>query len=372
MLTIVQTFQIVENNNFDDLLIIINSDKKFNFNILNKNGVSLLYIAVKYRARECFNLLIKQENLTILNSLSYYINPIHIALEYYVNGRNHVNKYYLDKLLEHNVTITILALKKAMNNAELFNILFLKVINKLSIKDYMELLEYICVENKLNILEYIYEVIDDESKILNINKILFKYSICNDNICIINYLEKYNFNFKLVDSKPSLYFALNYSSQTEIFNFIFNYYKSQTREELETIENIYTLDLSYNLLINVINKYLLLDLDFEKVTINLLKKALSFTNIYDRTNYENLMTIIYIILKNKKINLVFNNEIVILHNSEQYLIKLFSIIQYFKISINKSILTFINSKILNQKYYEESKKKYLNELEKNYNNIINI
>lgn len=371
MITIVQIFQIIENNNFDDLLMIINYDKKFNFNVLNKNGVSLLYTSIKYRAKECFDLLIKLENLTILNSTSYYINPIHIALEYYINGKNHVNKYYLDKLLEYNVRITITALKKGMNNSELFNILFLKIKNNLEYKDYCELMEHICIENKLNILEYIYSTIN-ETEILNINKILFKYSIHYDNICIINYLEKYNFNFTFVDNKSSLYYALNYYSllHSQIFDYIYNYYYTKTKEELEIIDSIYVLNFSYNLLLNIINKYLKLNLNFKRIIIILLNHALNYTtNYFNKENYENLLTVIYIILKNKKINVIIDDDY-LMNNNDKYLTKLLNIIEYFDLNINKSIINKIKSIIINGNHnYEINKKKYLSELNKIYDDL---
>lgn len=370
MITIIQIFQIIENNNFDDLLMIINYDKKFNFNVLNKNGISLLYISIKYRAKECFDLLIKLENLTILNSTSYYINPIHIALDYYINGKNHVNKYYLDKLLEYNVKITITALKKGMNNLELFNTLFFKIKNNLEYQDYCDIMEHICIENKLNILEYIYKTID-ESKILNINKILFRYCIQYDNICIINYLEKYNFNFTYVDNNSSLYYALNYysPSHSQLFDYIYNYYNIKTKEELEIIDNIYVFNFSYNLLLNIINKYLTLNLNFKRIVIILLNKALNYTTIFNKENYENLLIVIFIILKNKNINIIIEDNY-LMNNNEKYLTKLLNIIEYFDLNINKLIINKIKSIIINSNYnYEINKKKYLSELNKIYDDL---
>jgi len=367
MITIVQIFQIIESNNYDALLMIINCNQNFNFNVLNKNGISLLYTSIKYRAKECFDLLINVDNLKTLESSSYYINPIHIALEYYINGTNHINKYYLDKLLEHQVTITTIGLKKAMNNLELFNVLYLRVMDKLEEKDYNELVDCICNENKLNILEYLYKIINEETIII-INKILFKYSIRYDNICIINYLEKYNFDFTLINGKPSLYYILNYN--TQVFDYVYKYYANKTADELNIIPNIYTYDFPYNLLINMINKYLLLKLDFHKIVTNLFINALNYTKKYDSENYNNLIIIIYIILKNKNINITIKDNIIFLNNNSNLLIKLLNIIEHFKLNITNNILDNINTLIINHKYnYVQNKTNFLHGLNKMYENL---
>jgi len=372
MITIVQIFQIIENNNFEDLTILMNCDKKFNYNVLNKNNISLLYIAVKYRSKECFDLLLTNNNLTILNSSSYYINPLHIAIEYYINARNYTNKYYVDKLLEHNTTITTVILKKTMCNIDLFNILFLRVKDKLEDKQYNEIIEYICIENKLNILEYIYKNINNNN-ISFINKLLFKYSIHNDNICIINYLEKYNFNFLLLNSEPSIYYALSYYNETHnsVFNYLFNIYSNKTFDELNSIPNIYSfnfINFNFNSFLSIISKYMLLSLDFHKIIISLISKILNFNGFIYKNNICLIFNIIYIIIKYKKLNIIYDiniNFIPINYTNEKLLIKLLYIIEHFKIKVCDNLLSKLNS--INKNH--DNKTKFISELDTFYTKL---
>jgi hypothetical protein len=356
-----QIFNYIEYNNFEELELLIN--KKYN--IINKNKLLLLYISVKYRAKECFDLLL--DSNIIIENVPYYLNPLYLAIEYYINAPNNSNKYYIYKLLKIDFFINNKILVLALENYDLFNDLFNKYFYKIKKTDYDIFCENICKKNKLDILNLIYNKIINNNELLNylFNKLL-KYAIYYNNFLIILFLEKNNFDFTLIDNKPSIYFIINNFTEKNkiICNYLFHYYQQKSIKDINNIPNIYLFHSNYifkNFLKNI-NNILSLNLNFNKIINNLLLLAFDKFLLNNNDNYNNLLIIICIIKKNKNINNIFNESIInIVYNKN--LLNLLCVIENFKINVNNNIKNDINLIIptnINFNMYKNKYIKYIN------------
>ncbi len=94
MTTLTTLFSIVQYNNYNELDNIIKSNKVDLKNITKKSEY-LIPNAIKYRSKECFDLLVESKYFDPNNNSA---NGLQMALEYYCNSKNESNSYYINKL----------------------------------------------------------------------------------------------------------------------------------------------------------------------------------------------------------------------------------------------------------------------------------
>lgn len=247
MTTMTQLFKIVSTNDYDTLEKLIASNKKPDFNCI-KSGISLVNKAIEVRALECFNLLMTLQDLSVIQSNNSNVNGLSIALEYYSSAPNQSNKYYLDKLIERNVSIDSYSLAKCMGDQVLFDSMF----NRFD-KNHSNISNLItCAVNKTNVqaMNKIYDWLyannpafysTQETK-NTFNDIVLRTAIGSNNIIAIEHLEKLGHNILTIKYQqniiPSLYHAIFSNTESIAFNFLFSRMEKMSAETLNQIPDI--------------------------------------------------------------------------------------------------------------------------------------
>ena len=251
MATTEDLFSIINNNDYIKLKKLINQGQIINLINMTRMGISLIYKAIEYRSRECFDILIDINNLTVLKNESSYINGLHIAMKYYNNAQNDSNWYYVEKLLEKGANITVDILKN-INDKNIFLKIFCRL-NKT--KERIDsLLKYLITNGKMEQLEDVYFwLIEEEPEYFNSktnkNKFLeelFCTAIKANNLEMIDILRSEKIDLKIVKDNNqitnSLFFALKNSCKTS-FEYLINFYKGLSQTEFDNIKDIKELNL---------------------------------------------------------------------------------------------------------------------------------
>lgn len=251
MATTEDLFSIINNNDYIKLKKLINQGQIINLINMTRMGISLIYKAIEYRSRECFDILIDINNLTVLKNESSYINGLHIAMKYYNNAQNDSNWYYVEKLLEKGANITVDILKN-INDKNIFLKIFCRL-NKT--KERIDsLLKYLITNGKMEQLEDVYFwLIEEEPEYFNSktnkNKFLeelFCTAIKTNNLEMIDILRSEKIDLKIVKDNNqitnSLFFALKNSCKTS-FEYLINFYKGLSQTEFDNIKDIKELNL---------------------------------------------------------------------------------------------------------------------------------
>ena len=250
-------FPMIKYNDYEQLTNIIENEN-VNLNMLN-SGYSLIYKAIEFRSTECFDLLIKN-NIDNIKSKNGIVNGLYKAIEYYVNGNNISNKYYLNTLLNKNVYVDIFSIIKSLDNFELFIILFNRL--EKNQNNIMKIIHNVINKNILIIFELIYKYLNynleevtwylENKNIIDNN--IFKHSIIvslNNLTVLYNiidiipwyYIINYNYNNTSINY-PSLYFAIQ-SNNLHVFNYLFKLYNNLNTIELNSIDNIKNLNILF-------------------------------------------------------------------------------------------------------------------------------
>jgi len=247
MTTMTQLFKIVSTNDYDTLEKLIMGNKKPDFNCI-KSGISLVYKAIEVRALECFNLLLSLPDLSVIQSNSSNANGLGIALEYYSTAPNQSNKYYLDKLIERNVSIDSYSLGKCMSDTVLFDSMFNRVDKKSS--TITNLVGTAVSTTNVHVMNKLYDWLYSNNPAYystpetknTFNDNILRIAIGANNIIAIEHLEKLGhniLNIKYLNNLiPSLYYAFLSNTDSIAFNFIFSRMEKLSVEELNQIPSI--------------------------------------------------------------------------------------------------------------------------------------
>jgi hypothetical protein len=414
MATMTQLFKLVIANDYETIEMLINSNQNIDFNCI-KSGISLVTKAIEVRSIECFNLLLECDKLTILQSNNLHVNGLSIAIDYFSTSPNLSNKYFIDRLFEKNVFIDNMSVCNCMNNMYLFDIMFSKMD-----KTYNNMHSlFSCSIQKNNtiimhkLFNYLNETLDfynthEKRHTFNIN--VFKSAILENNLLAIEHLYSIKTNLLCVittENIPSLYYTL-LKSNNIIFNYIYSLYEQLDSIQLNEINYIDKLNILVNkenittLYIKQFFKILSLPIKFNKledVIIQLYRIIYNNMLHNNNNNYivqsNNIQLIMYMIFKTNQVKV---NPYIKLVSSQYDLDakRLHSITQCKNNTTNiyntnrlfrrnKYILNhfgFIESEPMAEYYkslfdnsdkslYKLEEKETMQELENNYNNIIN-
>ena len=104
MLTSKKLFELILNNNYDELLLAI-QNKQVDFKARNRKNNYIVAASIEYRSIECFELLLNNIPDEEVSEFNYYQSGVYQALKYYINAPNSKNKYFIEKLLNKNIKI---------------------------------------------------------------------------------------------------------------------------------------------------------------------------------------------------------------------------------------------------------------------------
>jgi hypothetical protein len=332
-------------NNYDKLQHLIDNDLLIDNKII-KNYDLLLSKSIEYKSFECFNLLLNNINI---DGFNYYIS-LNKSIDNYINGNN---KYYLNKLLEKKIIINKDILVKAADDFLLFKIF----INKVNINN--DMLYYINIfikNNKLNIIEYLYNYNNNHNIIPNdeMCNFIFKKSLKYNNINIILFLEniKYNMIYIINDNNiviPSLYYSVLYINDNKkiLYKYLLNLYSKH--DNINLIQNINNINFyeNYNSLLyinQVIYDLMKLNIiinNLDEITKYLLLKIFSLEN---EIIINNIIETIFIIIINNKFNNDYLNILsdinINSYNSNKKRINLYYILLYYNYNLPENINTY--------------------------------
>jgi hypothetical protein len=156
MLTNTVLFELVINNNYDELALAIHFNR-VNIRGVNRKSSYILAAAIQYRSVECFDLLL--DAIPITEKLSVSESGLNIATHYYANAPNNKNKYFIDKIMSKtNVEFNHNSFYTFLYNIHVFNLFS----------------DYILSNNPE---KYLYEYIDMNFEVYTI---LFNYCLNNN------------------------------------------------------------------------------------------------------------------------------------------------------------------------------------------------
>jgi len=302
-------FEMVENNNYNDLKQTIVSNPTINLAV-KKSGCSLLYNSVKYRAKECFDILVEIPHVITYEN-TCYVSALSLAIKYYINGKNQSNKYYIDILLENKMTVHNI-LSHSIKDKELFLYLYDKV-DKTTLP-ILQIINKSLVEGCIYAFECIVDTVINYNLNIN-NEINYKYEILNEIIAKDNMeaLEIFmNNNIQIKNYPFLLYNALKHDS-INTFNYFYNIYNKMSIEDLNKIPNVNNIqyifyDMYYyknGIKMNMFNMLFKLGIKFENVsllTADFYTKSLNQFSTYNKNILELLgYNIIILLFENKLI-----------------------------------------------------------------------
>jgi len=348
---------IVINNNYNKLQDNI-------YNGIDVNKYELLTTSIRFRAIECFDIL-----LNIQDKNKEISDGLHQAISYYVNAPNVRNYYFLERLLTKNIYIANATLILTIDIPELFDDLLDRMIKKNNICKYICSLinSYDKLTNNYfyyKIFNYI-EKMNDNDKIEAINTLKI-HIFSSKNIEIIYFLESKNIDLLRVNiidcierytkEEPILYYVLanvkrKNNLDNNIINYIINYYSKHSYETINAIKNIdkplfHKFDITEYP--NIFQKIFKLNINFTDFAYNLINNIFSnhkecyHTCINNRHNSH--IAIIYSLFKNnkiiKEIFIVYMNELVFpnlksscTQNNNIILSNILCILSYFDIDV---------------------------------------
>lgn len=362
MVTTDELFIIVNNNDYKKLKRCIDNNGQ---NIFSNTrlGNSILYRAIEYRAKECFDLLIEINDLSLLKNESSYINGLHIAVKYYNNAPNESNLYYLESLIKKGVNISVDILKN-INDKELFMKMFLK--SKLGKNGLEILLKHFILIGKMELIENIYfwlheekpNFFETEENRIAFLEELFPVAIKNSNLEMIDIIRTEKIDLKIVKENNqimnSLYYALK-SGNKESFEYLINFFKELSQEEFDKIKDIKNLNFIFDKKLNfcydivtIINKFINLKYDYgdqTSIVENIIKKIFESRHSGKCIGCD-LDDILSIILILHKKNLIKKNPFInLINNAPIYTKEYETCLYYFK--------SVYNSRLHNLKYVME-------------------
>jgi hypothetical protein len=318
MTCLTKIFELAQYNNYEELEKIIkytNLDLK----LPNRKSEYLIPTTIKYRSKECFELLIQSK---FFDKTIPKLNGIFIAIEYYCNAPNDSNTYYLTMLLNKYVEfdLDVFLIIFRYRFPEIFNEYLINIINQ----DNFQKLFFFSILN----LEAMKKLLD-----IGINKNIINEEIASNCLTCVNthfyeaLFEFVNNNINVFNIKENvlIYFHNNFSSPSTIKYLVDNVNKFNP-----------DLNLS-NLLITYCNN-----------------QNIQYNYVH---NYNSYILCIYHILINfeslKKLKFKFrgieNNIIVILDEK-----KIASLIDYDSINYNKILIVIKTIELLfNEKYLNE-------------------
>jgi hypothetical protein len=261
MLSSKKLFDLVLNNNYDELLLAIQKNQ-VDFKSQNRKNKYIIPTAIEYRSIECFELLVNNILDESVSEFNIYQSGVSQALQYYGNAPNSKNKYFIEKLLNKNMKIDE---NKLTYNLIIFN----------------EFSEYI--------LNY-----NPEKHLINVNinsmvyEIIFNYclenNLLNDNI-IKNIISK------AIDSNKEEIIIL--IKNTSYINNIWNYYPN-------IIDQIFNKNMSNTLLAFFVNLYNIqkpTNIDVTSIINNILELQIITKKDYNYHGTTNKKEILYKIEK---------------------------------------------------------------------------
>ena len=288
MTTMTQLFKIVTSNDYEALKKIIQSKSKADFNCV-KSRQSLLQKAIEVRAKECFDLLIEIPNLEIIKK-GGMLSGIQKALEYYIAAPNPVNEYYVNVLLEKNITIESYTIISTMDHPQIFNLMFNQVEKTENIMH--SIIEASIRKNNINMMYSMFSILDgsnigfynDPTRKAIFNDRIFSCAICHSNNDAFNFLINRGYNWK--EPYALLYYLMNHNT-LHIFNAVYHLYESLSIEELNQITHIKNLVIQPHIFSNdvlVLNEYLnkifKLPIQFNDCAGEILKIFIKIMNYY--------------------------------------------------------------------------------------------
>ena len=419
MTTMTQLFKIVSANDYDTLQKLIMGNKKPDFNCI-KSGSSLVTKSIEVRATECFNLLLSLNDLSILQSNNSHINGLNIAIDYYSTAPNSINKYFLDKLIEKNVTTDLQSLCKCMDDPMLFENMFNRI-DKSSI-NMSNLINYSVRKTKIDIMTKLYDYLhnnnppyfDTTDKKNNFNDDILKAAISTGNIVAIEYLEQISHNIMCIKHNnsqviPSLYYCLITSCDPVTFNYIFSQMEKLDETMLNNIQSIKKLNILitntsyYSQVKNYVEcfkKILSLPINFvdlhETVTnlYSIIYKSNTYYYSYNRfiCQIKDQQYLMYILLKTNYVkinpyiqlvqykydinNVIINaakhlspeklNEYKSFFRKNKYMLNHFGFVETESLADHFRLIFTEKDKLR----YEVEKKEFLDQIENQYNNVV--
>jgi hypothetical protein len=306
MSSLTKIFELIQYNNYDELDKII-KNTKINLKLPNRKGHYLIPTTIKYRSKECFELLVESKYFDSSNS---NLNGLSIAIEYYCNAPNESNLYYLMMLLNKNVKFELNVFSIIFNYGfpEIFNEYLLNILNQ---------------DNFLKIFSYSVLNISALNKVINIG---INYNFINEEIackCLIcartNFYEiisefvNNNINVFTIKENVLKYFHKNLDSPSIIKYLVDNVNKFNPNLDLSELLIKYDhKECNYNYIVYIY--YILINFEslkylkskFTNVDIiikNIFNdKILETLTDYNTINYNKILIII------KTIELLFNEK----------------------------------------------------------------
>ena len=326
MTSLTKIFELVQYNNYEELDKIIKYTK-VDLLLSNRRNEYLIPISIKYRSRECFDLLIESKYIDTTNSEK---NGLRIAIEYYCNAPNESNSYYLIRLIGKQVQFKIDIFHHIFKYGfpEIFNEYLLNILNQ---NNFQKIFLYslsnpIAMKKVLN-NGFQYNLITEEvacsclnSTYDNIYDSLFEF--VNNNINVFNskenVLKYFNRSFQSPTTIKYIVDNINkFNPNLDLSDLIINYYNNNTYNNYECL---YILRL-YHILINFesLKKLNSKFVNIENIIKNIFdwKKIESLIN-FDSIDYNKILIFI------KTIELLFNekylNENSIIYPNEKLVI----------------------------------------------------
>ena len=255
-------FELVEYNNSTELEKLINGKKKINLDVENK--VYLIENAIQFRAKECFDLLLKTD-IHITHGLEMSIRLL--------QDPNPTNRYYFDKIIEKLGDISNIYIESYSRYPNMYKILLENII-KFNIKinypivilykkkeDFIILLEKYtsqpdsdlivlirdCIKQSNGFINLVYEQLEktkpeyysDIKSIQISNSHILQMAIGMGKMDIVQLIMTKPVKWTQIDGIPSLYLTIDKKTD-QLFNYFFDMFKGLSPEELEQIENICT------------------------------------------------------------------------------------------------------------------------------------
>jgi hypothetical protein len=232
-------FEMVENNNYNELKQAIVLNPNINLSV-NCSRWTLLYTSVKYRATECFDILVDIPSVIAYEN-THYQSALSVAVDYYINGKNQSNKYYIDRLVENKMNAQNV-LFRSVKDKDLFLYLYDKV-DKTKIQ-FLQIVHKSLEEGCMDVFECVVDTAIGLNQLGVINGINIVYEIlvavmAKDNMEALEIFMKNHINIK---QYSFLLYTIIKNGSMNAFNYFYNIYSKMSKEELNNIPNVSNLD----------------------------------------------------------------------------------------------------------------------------------
>lgn len=359
MTSLTKIFELVQYNNYEELDKIIKCTK-VDLKLSNRKNEYLIPISIKYRSKECFDLLIDSKYIDTNNSDK---NGLCIAIEYYCNAPNESNSYYLIRLLSKHVEFKLDIFSHIFKYGfpEIFNEYLINILNQ---NNFQKIFLY-CVVNPINIKKVLdigfqSNIINEEVACTCLNNIhnnfyetLFEF--VNNNINVFNnkqYVLEYF--YKSFDTPSTIKYLVDnvnkFNPNLNLSDLIINYLRNQDYNYIYNYSyytlRIYHILINFESLKNLNSKFI----DIQNIIKNIFdERKIDSLIEYETINYNKIFIII------KIIELLFDEKYLD-NNSNIYPNKEFIIIKpsphqstyinkyYKKILILKFLINYLETK----------------------------